>query len=102
MIGGEHIFGNISWNYIKLCRKYNSSRRELLSMSNCDIEKFKFYLMEELVVTYNMTELEAQRAIVKSTVNKMLKQSPEFIMHYSIEDNAKEIYDEYNGIPMEM
>jgi hypothetical protein len=71
-------------------------------MSNYDIEKFKFYLMEELVVKYNMTELEAQKMIVKSTVYKMLKQAPEFIMHYSIEDNAKEIYDEYAGVPLEM
>ncbi len=71
-------------------------------MSDYDIEKFKFYLMEELVAEYNITELEAQRIIAKSTVNKMLKQAPEFIMHYSIEDNAKEIYDEYIGIPIEM
>ena len=49
-----------------------------------------------------IAELEAQRIIAKSTINKMLKKSPEFIMHYSIEDNAKEIYDEYMGIPLEM
>lgn len=71
-------------------------------MSKLDVEKFKLLLMEELVVEYNMTELEAQRIIAKSTINKMLKKSPEFIMHYSIEDNAKEIYDEYMGIPLEM
>ena len=71
-------------------------------MSKLDVEKFKLLLMEELVIEYNMTELEAQRIIAKSTINKMLKKSPEFIMHYSIEDNAKEIYDEYMGIPLEM
>ena len=71
-------------------------------MSKLDVEKFKLLLMEELVMEYNMTELEAQRIIAKSTINKMLKKSPEFIMHYSIEDNAKEIYDEYIGIPLEM
>lgn len=71
-------------------------------MSKLDVEKFKLLLMEELVIDYNMTELEAQRIIAKSTINKMLKKSPEFIMHYSIEDNAKEIYDEYMGIPLEM
>ncbi|MDY2608458.1 MAG: hypothetical protein SOV90_11165 [Lachnospiraceae bacterium] len=71
-------------------------------MSKLDVEKFKLLLMEELVMEYNMTELEAQRIIAKSTINKMLKKSPEFIMHYSIEDNAKEIYDEYMGIPLEM
>ena len=71
-------------------------------MSKLDVEKFKLLLMEELVMEYNMTELEAQRIIAKSTINKMLKKSPEFIMHYSIEDNAKEIYDEYMGIQLEM
>ncbi len=71
-------------------------------MSKLDVEKFKLLLMEELVMEYNMTELEAQRIIAKSTINKMLKKSPEFIMHYSIEDNAKEIYDEYMGMPLEM
>lgn len=71
-------------------------------MSKLDVEKFKLLLMEEFVMEYNMTELEAQRIIAKSTINKMLKKSPEFIMHYSIEDNAKEIYDEYMGIPLEM
>ena len=35
-------------------------------------------------------------------INKMLKTSPEFIMHYSIEDNAEEIWNEYMGIPIEM
>lgn len=71
-------------------------------MNRLNIEKFKLMLMEELVLEYNMTELEAQKVIAKSTVNKMLKKSPEFIMHYSIEDNAKEIYNEYLGIPLEM
>ena len=71
-------------------------------MNNLDIEKFKFLLMEELVMEYHMTELEAQLIIAKSTISKMLKKSPEFIMHYSIEDTAKEIYDEYMGVPLEM
>ena len=71
-------------------------------MNNFNIEKFKLFLMEELVSEYNITELEAQRMIAKSTVNKMLKTSPEFIMHYSIEDNAKEVYNEFMGIPLEM
>lgn len=71
-------------------------------MSELDIEKYKLLLLEELVVEYSMTELEAQRAIVKSTINKMLKKSPRYIMHFSIEESAKEIYDEYIGIPLEM
>lgn len=71
-------------------------------MNKIDVEKFKLLLMEELVVEYHMTELEAQCAIAKSTVNKMIKKSPNFILHYSVEDNAKEIYNEYMGIPLEM
>lgn len=71
-------------------------------IDNVSIAKYKFYLMEELVEKYSMNELEAQRIIAKSTINKMLKTSPEYIMHYSIQDNAEEIYNEYIGIPMEM
>ncbi len=71
-------------------------------MNRLDIEKFQFMLVEELVMDYNISELEAQRIIAKSTVNKMLKTSPEFIMHYSIEDNAEEIWNEHIGIPLEM
>lgn len=71
-------------------------------MNRLDIEKFKLLIMEELVIEYNLSELEAQKIIAKSTINKMLKKSPDFVMHYSIEDNAKEIYDEYMGVPLEM
>ena len=53
-------------------------------MNNLSIEKYKFYLMEQLVEDYNISQLEAQHIIAKSTINKMLKTSPNFIMHYSI------------------
>lgn len=71
-------------------------------IDDVSIAKYKFYLMEELVEKYSMNELEAQRIIANSTINKMLKTSPEYIMHYSIQDNAEEIYNEYVGIPMKM
>ncbi len=38
-------------------------------MNRLDVEKFKLLLMEELVLEYNMTELEAQKVIAKSTIN---------------------------------
>lgn len=71
-------------------------------MNNLSVEKYKFYLMEQLVKYHNVSQLEAQHIIAKSTINKMLKTSPNFIMHYSIEDTAEEIWNEYVGIPMEM
>lgn len=71
-------------------------------MSNLAIEKYKFYLMEQLVEDHNISQLEAQRIIAKSTVNKMLKTSSDFIMHYSIEDSAEEILNEHIGVTMEM
>ena len=71
-------------------------------MDNLSVEKYKFYLMEQLVDDHNLTELQAQSIIAQSTINKMLKTSPDFIMHYSIEDNAEEIWNEYMGIPIEM
>ena len=71
-------------------------------MNNLSIEKYKFYLMEQLVEDHNVSQLEAQHIIAKSTINKMLKTSPDFIMHYSIEDTAEEIWNEYVVIPMEM
>ena len=71
-------------------------------MDKLAIQKFKFYLMEQLVNQHNVSELEAQRIIAKSAINKMLKISPEFVMHYSVEDNAEDIWNEYMGIPIEM
>lgn len=71
-------------------------------MSELDIFTFKKYVINELVCSFNMSEFDAEKAFRQSTNCAMLKKSPEFIMHYSIEDNAKEIYDEYMGIPWEM
>ena len=71
-------------------------------MDKLAIQKLKFYLMEQLVNQHNVSELEAQRIIAKSAINKMLKISPEFVMHYSVEDNAEDIWNEYMGIPIEM
>lgn len=71
-------------------------------MEKLSIEMYKLYLMEYLVKEYNVSELQAQHIIAKSTINKMLKTSPEFTMHYSIEDNAEEIWNEHMGMPIEM
>lgn len=74
-------------------------------MNNIDIfiKKYKFYLTEQLVDVddHNISELKAKNIIAKSTINKMLKTSPEFTMHYSIEDNSEEIWNEYMGIPID-
>ena len=40
-------------------------------MDNLSVEKYKFYLMEQLVDDHNLTELQAQRIIAKSTINKI-------------------------------
>lgn len=74
----------------------------MLLMEKLSIEMYKLYLMEYLVKEYNVSELQAQHIIAKSTINKMLKTSPEFTMHYSIEDNAEEIWNEHMGMPIEM
>lgn len=71
-------------------------------MSELDIFTFKRYVINELVCSYNLSEFEAEKAFRESVINKMLKRSPEFIMHYSIQTNAKDVYDEYMGIPLEM
>lgn len=71
-------------------------------MKEFKIVRFKRLLVEELILTYDMDELTARDVVENSTVGQMLKESPEFIMHYSIEDNAEEIRNEYCGTPMEM
>jgi len=82
---------------------YNKrKRKEMLLMKKVSIEMYKLYLTEYLVKEHNVSEIEAQHIISKSVINKMLKTSPEFIMHYSIEDNAEEIWNEHMGIPIEM
>ena len=63
-------------------------------MKKLSVEMYKLYLTEYLVKEHNLSELQAQHIIAKSTINKMLKTS--------IEDNAEEIWNEHMGIPIEM
>ena len=72
------------------------------SMSELVIAEFKFLLIEELVCTYNMHVDEAKHAVQKSVVNKMLQKAPEYIMHQALEDSAQEVWNEYNGIEIEV
>jgi hypothetical protein len=71
-------------------------------MSKCAIEEFKFHLVEELVCAYNMDEYEASLAVQNSVTNKMLSVNPEFVMHYSIQDTAEEIWKEHQGLLIEV
>lgn len=64
------------------------------------VSRFRQLLIEELAIKYNISEYTAKQIVLNSTVNKMLSKSPDFIMHYSIEDNAEEIWNEYVGVPM--
>lgn len=67
-----------------------------------EIMKYKLLLVEELVTKYYLDEDIARLIVENSTISKMLKKSPEFIIRYVVEDNAEEIYNEYMRIPMEM
>ena len=42
-------------------------------MEKLSIEMYKLYLTEYLVKEHNLSELQAQHIIAKSTINKMLK-----------------------------
>ncbi len=68
-------------------------------ITTLDVARFRMLLIEELIFEYNLDERKAELTLKSSVVNKMLNKSPDFIMHYSIEDNTREIYDEYCGIP---
>ena len=67
-----------------------------------EIMKYKLLLVEELVTKYYLDEDIARLIVENSTISKMMKKSPEFIIRYVVEDNAEEIYNEYMRIPMEM
>ena len=67
-----------------------------------EIMKYKLLLVEEVVTKYYLDEDIARLIVENSTISKMLKKSPEFIIRYVVEDNAEEIYNEYMRIPMEM
>lgn len=71
-------------------------------MKNFEIVRFRQMLIEELAIKYNISELDAKNIVINSTINKMLEKAPDFIMHYSIEDNVDEIWNEYMGIPIEI
>lgn len=71
-------------------------------LTQFDIDRYRMFLVKELTLSYNFSEQATKEIVEKSVINKMLSKSPEFIMHYSIKDNAKEIYDEYCGVPLEV
>ena len=68
-------------------------------ITTLDVARFRMLLIEELIFEYNLDERKAELTVKSSVVNKMLNKSPDFIMCYSIKDNARKIYDEYCGIP---
>lgn len=71
-------------------------------MSDIIIAEFRWLLKEELISQYNMNENEATCAIQNSYVDDLLKEQPDFAMHYSIEDTAEDVWKEYVGIPIEI
>ena len=71
-------------------------------MSELLIAEFRWLLAEELVESYDMTQEEATYAIQNSYVKDLLEELPDFALHYSIKDTAKDVWREYKGIPIEI
>lgn len=66
-----------------------------------DIKKMKRYVIETYANKYCVNNYSKAKKIVENSVfNDMLKNEPEYIMHYSIEywvDDIKREYDEINS-----
>lgn len=68
--------------------------------SERDINEFKYYIIQNLVSNFNITELEAKDMLKASPINDLLREDPEMVMHDGVSCWAKLIYN-YKR-PMEM
>ena len=66
-------------------------------MNNTEINEFKKYVRETLVKKYNMTEVEAHRAVRDSYLSSALQRDKDYVEHDTVEEWADFIYDEVHG-----
>lgn len=68
------------------------------------INQYIKLLIRELVVEYNLSQPEAEKAVYSSAVNKMLytEKERQWQMHQPLNATLEEIYCEYKGFPISL
>lgn len=64
-------------------------------MNREEIKEFKQNVVDCLVKKHHMTEFEAFKAVRDSYLSKMLKWDSDFVMHDTVEEWAKYIFQEH-------
>ena len=69
-------------------------------MTKAEIKKFKSFIRDTLVREYNMSELEAYRAVQNSYLSKALQRDKDYVEHDTVEEWADIIYNEINQVEL--
>lgn len=64
-------------------------------MNNRIIEDFKGLIVDEMVRNFSMSTIEANDAMTHSKANSIIANHPDISMHYSANDWAEDISEEY-------
>lgn len=70
-------------------------------MYESDICEFEQSIAKTLVLRYKMNRREADRAVARSALQKLLRRYPDMVMHYPIEGWSNDVWREYNHLPIE-
>ena len=68
-------------------------------MSSREKNRMRHLLVSEIAHKFGLTNEESNYAVENSVFEKMIKTSPEFVGHYSIDYWVDNTYLEYQGIP---
>lgn len=63
-------------------------------MTNAEIREFKRFVKDTLVRDYNMTEIEAHRAVQNSYLSEALRRDKNYVEHDTVQEWAEFIYNE--------
>ena len=69
-------------------------------MTKAEIKEFKSFIRDTLVREYNMSELEAYRAVQNSYLSKALQRDKDYVEHDTVEEWADIIYNEINQVEL--
>ena len=69
-------------------------------MTKAEIKEFKSFVRDTLVREYNMSELEAYRAVQNSYLSEALQRDKDYVEHDTVEEWADIIYNEINQVEL--
>lgn len=70
-------------------------------MRNADVAAFENSLVKSLVLRFGMNQQDAYKAVKKSAIQQLLKEHSDMVLHYPVEGWSRDIWREYNGLPLD-